>query len=125
MLTWSIDAKVYKKGLIVLGPRYFTNDQLVRINHLVHEARHAEGSPRWPHDSCPNGEPQCDILEDGAYTVSITMLVGISKYCSNCSEELRKDADQRAWIQMYYVPNPSGLAKALAPTLTGWDARFP
>lgn len=99
--------------------------QAARVMVLFHEARHSEGSKGyWMHSTCPSpyigddgkevksifsglpvsGKAACDRGVAGAYGVSTTMLSNIGRFCENCSEKLKMDADLYAKDQVSRLP---------------------
>lgn len=88
--------------------------QLARILVLFHEARHSEADhDYWEHVDCPvpynddagqpiksiftglplAGQPGCDVTPIGAYGASSVMINNIGRFCTNCSEKIKSDAD--------------------------------
>jgi hypothetical protein len=81
--------------------------QVARVMTLFHEARHTEGHRRnWPHSRCSpffkhksiwTGSDlrwhfACDRTEYGSYGSASVLLNNISRFCSNCTEKVRRDA---------------------------------
>jgi hypothetical protein len=100
-----------------LGSRIFISggynnqlSQLYRMSTLLHEARHIEAKKFNYHSICGNdpevlsrltgksmtGKPACDSSADGAYGLQIEFLGNTALYCKNCSDEMRKEANQLA-----------------------------
>lgn len=98
-----------------------SHPQIARVMVLFHEARHSEKTrDHWAHVKCPvpfldeNGQDMvsllsgtklagldaCDDTIFGSYGVSAIMLENISRYCTNCSEKIKMDADLYAKDQM-------------------------
>lgn len=88
--------------------------QISRIMTLIHEARHAElAQDGWPHVACPKeflrsdgspvtsrtsgvklaGELACGRNPLGAYGVSEVMMRNLVRFCENCSEKFKMDAE--------------------------------
>ncbi|MFN3454743.1 MAG: hypothetical protein ACK41T_07250 [Pseudobdellovibrio sp.] len=99
----------------------FNHPQIARLMVVYHEARHSETQNRnWGHDTCPRpfrdengkdktsiwtgakleGEPACDSTYKGSYGSSTVMLKNISKFCTNCSDKVKMDADIYAMDQL-------------------------
>lgn len=98
-----------------LSPNYagFDMPLVDRIDIIYHEARHTEvQSEFWDHDDCPipfldeNGQDirgsksgikleglaACDATPYGSYGSSTIMMKNIVKYCTNCSDKVKMDA---------------------------------
>lgn len=92
----------------------FSHPQIARLMVVYHEARHSEkNNGYWGHDTCPKpfldengkdktsiwtgakleGQPACDSTAYGSYGSSTIMLKNISKFCTNCSDKVKMDAD--------------------------------
>lgn len=88
--------------------------QAARVIVLFHEARHSEQKHGyWYHATCPvpfigddgkevksifsglpvAGKAGCDRNGQGAYGTGSLMLLNIARYCENCSEKIKMDAD--------------------------------
>lgn len=99
----------------------FSHPQIARLMVVYHEARHAETDHgNWGHDTCPRpfrdangkdmtsiwtgakleGQPACDSTYKGSYGSSTVMLKNISKFCSNCTDKVKMDADIYATDQL-------------------------
>ncbi len=99
----------------------FSHPQVARLMVVYHEARHAETDHgNWMHDTCPTpfldangkdmasiwtgaklqGQPACDSSYMGSYGSSTVMLKNISKFCANCSEKVKMDANIYATDQL-------------------------
>jgi hypothetical protein len=99
----------------------FSHPQIARLMVVYHEARHTEAkSGFWGHDTCPTpfldedgkpmssiwtgaplaGEAACDSTAFGSYGSSTIMLKNISKFCENCSDKVKMDADMYATNQL-------------------------
>ena len=113
-----------------LSPNYagFDMPLMDRIDIIYHEARHTEEkNDFWNHDDCPvpfldeNGQdikgsksgikleglPACDATPYGSYGSSTIMMKNIVKYCSNCSDKVKMDAQllvDEMMLRMY-VPS--------------------
>lgn len=106
----------------------FSHPQVARVMVVYHEARHSEtANGFWSHDNCPRpfvdengkemtsiwtgaplaGEAACDSTYKGSYGSSTIMLKNISKYCSNCSDKVKMDADVYAADQLGRIHKPS------------------
>lgn len=106
----------------------FSHPQISRLMIVFHEARHTEIlKGGWAHDKCPvpfldengkdktsiwtgaklEGEAACDSKYQGSYGSSTVMLKNISKFCSNCSEKVKMDADIYATDQLGRMNNES------------------
>lgn len=106
----------------------FNMPQIARIMVIYHEARHTEAeNGHWSHDYCPTpfldengqdikgmysgmkleGEPACDSTYKGSYGSSTIMLKNIAKYCTNCSDKLKMDADIIVADQLNRIDVPS------------------
>lgn len=92
----------------------FSHPLMAKMMVVFHEARHTEVKEgNWPHATCPTpfidpktgkektsiftgatlaGEPACDKTALGSYGSSQLMLKNIEKYCTNCTEKVRQDA---------------------------------
>lgn len=92
----------------------FSHPQIARLSVIYHEARHTEGeNGNWSHANCPvpfkdsqgrdvrsiwtgtllEGHPACDQTPFGSYGSATIFLKNVSKYCSNCSQKVKADAD--------------------------------
>lgn len=99
----------------------FSHPQVARMMVVYHEARHSETrSGNWMHDNCPRpfrdengkdmvsiwtgaklaGEAACDSTYLGSYGSSTILLKNINKFCSNCSDKVKMDADIYAMDQL-------------------------
>jgi hypothetical protein len=99
----------------------FSHPQVARMMVVYHESRHAETNHgNWSHDTCPDpfldeqghemtsiwtgaklaGQPACDSTAFGSYGSSTILLKNISKFCANCSEKVKMDADIYATDQL-------------------------
>ncbi len=112
-----------------LSPNFTNHDtpQMDRIDIIFHEARHSESEHGfWNHDDCPvpflddkgqdirgsqsgiklEGLPACDSTPYGSYGSSTIMMKNIVKYCANCSEKVKMDAQMLVDEMMLrmYVP---------------------
>lgn len=85
-----------------------------RVGTYLHEARHTESQYQyWSHAACPipfldedgkdirgdlsgqklEGHFACDNSEWGAYGVEAVFAKNLAKYCTNCSDKVKMDAD--------------------------------
>lgn len=98
--------KVTLTGLFLSG-----TTQMSRTLIMYHEARHSETiGAHWLHAICPKsftdgagktitfdaslaGQPSCDTTEVGGYGVAAILGRNISKYCTNCNEKTKMDAE--------------------------------
>ncbi|MGZ3773931.1 MAG: hypothetical protein ACXVCY_13525 [Pseudobdellovibrionaceae bacterium] len=99
----------------------FNHPQIARMMVVYHESRHSEDeNDNWSHDTCPvpflddqgrdmvsiwtgsklAGQPACDSTAYGSYGSSTILLKNIAKYCSNCSDKVKMDADMYASDQL-------------------------
>lgn len=106
----------------------FSHPQVARSMIVFHEARHSESkNGNWMHDNCPvpfldeagkdkssiwtgaklEGQPACDSTYKGSYGSSTVMLKNIAKFCANCSEKVRMDADIYATDQLGRISVPA------------------
>lgn len=113
----------YNPNKMWLTPNYtkFSHPQIARLMIVFHEARHAESDHgNWMHDTCPNpfkdetgkdkvsiwtgaklaGQPACDSTPFGSYGSSTIMLKNVSKFCANCTDKVKMDADIYAMDQL-------------------------
>ncbi|MES3037042.1 MAG: hypothetical protein V4736_03970 [Bdellovibrionota bacterium] len=105
----------------------FSHPQIARMMVVYHEARHTErAKANWPHDNCPTpfldengnnmtsiwtgaslaGEAACDSTQYGSYGSSTIMLKNISKFCANCTDKVKMDADLYAANQLGRISKP-------------------
>ena len=105
----------------------FSHPQIARLMVVYHEARHAESNHgNWGHDTCPRpfldaqgkdmvsiwtgakleGQAACDSTHLGSYGSSTIMLKNISKFCSNCTDKVKMDADLYAQDQLGRISRP-------------------
>ena len=105
----------------------FSHPQVARMMVVYHEARHSESDHgSWGHDSCPRpfldangkdmqsiwtgakleGQAACDSTYLGSYGSSTVMLKNISKFCSNCSDKVKMDANIYATDQLGRIDRP-------------------
>lgn len=117
----------------------FSHPQVARMMVVYHEARHAETNHgNWGHDTCPrpfldaNGkdmvsiwtgakleaQPACDSTQLGSYGSSTIMLKNISRFCSNCNEKVKMDADIYAMDQLGRIDRPDVKKAMLADFAT-------
>jgi len=92
----------------------YQTPQTWRVSMLWHESRHSETeNGGWGHVICPKtlrdihgqplkgrlsgtsltGKAACDRVADGAYGATATMMGNISRYCENCGEKTKADAE--------------------------------
>lgn len=117
----------------------FSHPQIARLMVVFHEARHSEtNNGNWMHASCPRpfldsngkdmksiwtgakleGQPACDNSQNGSYGSSTIMLKNINKYCSNCSDKVKMDADLYAMDQLNRISRPAVKQAMLADFAT-------
>lgn len=117
----------------------FSHPQVARMMVVYHEARHSETNHgNWGHDTCPrpfldaNGkdmvsiwtgakleaQPACDSTQLGSYGSSTIMLKNISRFCSNCNEKVKMDADIYAMDQLGRIDRPDVKKAMLADFAT-------
>lgn len=113
----------------------FSHPQIARLMVVYHESRHTENdNGNWPHDTCPTpfldeqgkdmisiwtgakleGEPACDSTAFGSYGSSTILLKNVAKYCSNCSDKVKMDADIYATDQLGRIDSPDVKKSMLA-----------
>ena len=106
----------------------FSHPAIARLMVVFHEARHGEKQNRnWHHAICPNpfldengkeiksiwtgstlaGEDACDSSPLGSYGSSTIMLKNIAKFCTNCNQKMKLDADIYAQDQLKRISNPT------------------
>ena len=106
----------------------FSHPQVARMMVVYHEARHSESNNgNWMHDTCPRpflddkgkdrtsiwtgakleGQPACDSTYQGSYGSSTIMLKNIGKYCTNCTDKVKMDADIYAMDQLNRIDRPA------------------
>lgn len=117
----------------------FSHPQVARMMVVYHEARHSESkNGNWMHDNCPRpfrdengkdmvsiwtgakleGQPACDSTYLGSYGSSTILLKNISKFCSNCSDKVKMDADIYAMDQLGRIDRPDVKKAMLADFAT-------
>lgn len=105
----------------------FSHPQVARLMIVFHEARHSESNRgNWGHATCPRpfldasgkdmtsiwtgakleGQPACDSTHQGSYGSSTIMLKNISKFCANCNDKVKMDADMYANDQLGRIDRP-------------------
>lgn len=105
----------------------FSHPQVARSMVVYHESRHSESqNGNWMHDNCPNpflddqghdkqsiwtgaklaGQPACDSTPYGSYGSSTIMLKNIAKFCTNCTDKVRMDADIYSTDQLGRINRP-------------------
>jgi len=106
----------------------FSHPQVARMMVVYHESRHSEvDHGNWPHDNCPDpyldengkdiasiwtgakvaGNPACDSTPMGSYGSSTIMLKNIAKFCTNCSDKVKMDANIYSDDQLNRIDVPS------------------
>lgn len=117
----------------------FSHPQIARLMVVYHEARHSETkNGNWGHDTCPRpfldengkdmasiwtgakleGQPACDSTYMGSYGSSTVMLKNVSKFCANCSDKVKMDADIYATDQLGRIDRPEVKKAMLADFAT-------
>ncbi len=117
----------------------FSHPQVARMMVVYHEARHAETNHNnWGHDTCPRpfldpagkdmvsiwtgakleGQPACDSTYLGSYGSSTVMLKNISKFCTNCTDKVKMDADIYSTDQLGRIDRPDVKKAMLADFAT-------
>jgi hypothetical protein len=105
----------------------FSHPQIARMMVVYHEARHTErANGWWSHATCPTpfldeqghdkvsiwtgaplaGEPACDKTAMGSYGSSTIMLKNVAKFCTNCNDKVKMDADLYATDQLGRISDP-------------------
>lgn len=105
----------------------FSHPQIARLMIVYHESRHSETkNGNWMHDTCPrpfldpNGkdmvsiwtgakleaQPACDSTYKGSYGSSTVMLANVAKFCANCSDKVKMDANMYATDQLGRIDRP-------------------
>jgi hypothetical protein len=105
----------------------FSHPQVARMMVVYHEARHSESNNgNWMHDTCPRpfldasgkdmvsiwtgakleGQPACDSTYKGSYGSSTILLKNIAKFCTNCTDKVKMDADIYAMDQLNRIDRP-------------------
>lgn len=105
----------------------FSHPQVARSMVVYHEARHSETkNGNWGHDTCPRpfldangkdmvsiwtgakleGQPACDSTYLGSYGSSTIMLKNIGRFCTNCGDKVKMDADIYAVDQLGRIDRP-------------------
>lgn len=113
----------------------FSHPQVARAMVVYHEARHSESkNGNWMHATCPRpfldangkdmvsiwtgakleGQPACDSSHLGSYGSSTIMLKNISKFCANCNDKIKMDADIYAMNQLDRISKPAVKQSMLA-----------
>ncbi len=108
--------------------------QIARLMLLFHEARHAEvRSGNWLHSHCPTpfldengreivsiwsggklaGQEACDETPFGSYGSSTILMKNIARFCDNCAEKLKMDADLYATDQLQRISTPDAKTRML------------
>ncbi len=106
----------------------FSHPQIARMMVVYHEARHTErANGFWGHANCPvpfldengqdkksiwtgaplAGEPACDGTYKGSYGSSTILLKNVAKFCENCTDKVKMDADIYATDQLGRISNAS------------------
>lgn len=123
-----------------LGKKMFITDNYIKFEHpqiarlmvVYHEARHTESeNGNWGHATCPTpflgedgkeiksiwtgatlaGEPACDVTPRGSYGSSTILIENVAKFCSNCNEKVKMDADIYAMDQMKRITDSDAKAE--------------
>ncbi|MBC7465172.1 MAG: hypothetical protein H7256_04210 [Bdellovibrio sp.] len=105
----------------------FSHPQIARLMIVYHESRHSETkNGNWMHDTCPRpflgadgkdmvsiwtgakleAQPACDSTYKGSYGSSTVMLANVSKFCANCSDKVKMDANIYATDQLGRIDRP-------------------
>jgi hypothetical protein len=113
----------------------FSHPQIARLMVVYHESRHSETkNDNWPHDDCPTpfldaqgkdmasiwtgakleGQPACDSTPFGSYGSSTILLKNVAKYCTNCTDKVKMDADMYATDQLGRIDSPTVKTSMLA-----------
>jgi len=106
----------------------FSHPQISRMMIVFHESRHTElENGNWAHAYCPTpfrdaqgkemksiwtgaslaGEPACDKTPFGSYGSSTIMLKNIAKFCTNCTDKVKMDAELYGNDQLGRITDPS------------------
>ena len=106
----------------------FSHPQVARMMVVYHESRHSESkNGNWMHDTCPTpfldadgkdmksiwtgikleGKDACDSTYLGSYGSSTVMLKNIGKFCTNCTDKVKMDADIYATDQLGRIDRPA------------------
>jgi hypothetical protein len=106
----------------------FSHPQIARMMVVYHEARHTERqNGNWGHDYCPTpfvdengkeilsiwtgavlaGQPACDSTAFGSYGSSTILLKNVGKFCTNCTDKVKMDADMYAVDQLKRIDDPA------------------
>jgi hypothetical protein len=112
----------------------FSHPAIARLMVVFHEARHGEAqNGNWSHAVCPTpflddngkeiksiwtgaslaGEDACDSSPFGSYGSSTIMLKNISKFCTNCNQKMKLDADIYAQDQLKRISNKTAKQQML------------
>jgi hypothetical protein len=99
---------------------------VARLMTLYHEARHTEADRRnWPHSRCSIFYPYssiwtgnrlrwrhaCDRTEFGSYGSASVLLNNIARFCGNCTEKVRSDAELYSSDQILRITRKSALRR--------------
>lgn len=92
----------------------FSHPQIARLMVVYHESRHTETqNGNWMHATCPKpfvdergqpvrsiwtgsdlaGQDGCDVTPYGSYGSSTILLKNVAKFCANCTEKVKQDAN--------------------------------
>jgi len=90
----SISSQFFSKEFYISETGTGEADHISMIAFLIHEARHSDGHDKelgFPHTLCPessdySGLKVCDQSYNGAYGVSASVLLELTKECRDCSE---------------------------------------
>ncbi|MBK7962000.1 MAG: hypothetical protein IPK04_12855 [Bdellovibrionales bacterium] len=117
----------------------FSHPQIARMMVVYHEARHTESQQgNWAHDTCPTpfldeqghdkksiwtgaileGEAACDSTAFGSYGSSTILLKNVTKFCANCSDKVKMDADIYAIDQLGRI-NRDDVKKSMIADFNG------
>lgn len=123
-----VNSMIFNKMFITDNFIKFSHPQISRLMVIFHESRHTElMKGNWPHDDCPvpflddngqdkvsiwtgaklAGEAACDSTYKGSYGSSTIMLKNIAKFCTNCAEKVKMDADIYATDQLGRIDDDS------------------
>lgn len=113
----------------------FSHPQIARLMVVYHESRHTEKkNGNWMHAKCPKpfvdehgqpvksiwtgaelaGEDACDVTPYGSYGSSTILLKNVAKFCSNCTEKVKQDANLYSNDQLKRVIDAQAHRKMVA-----------
>jgi hypothetical protein len=96
------------QGIMYVGPQFLNIPQVYRVSTSIHEASHIDVAD---HENCPSEysfkifglsfrfdtldkkESSCDGETLGAYSVQYIFMRAITNSCTNCSKEMKLDAE--------------------------------